>query len=85
LAGKSRPESRLRFNFIDGIKRMPVHVAPADALNWMETERANLYSAVSYATDTSRHVYTIALSSAMDEFLCAGDRGIRRWLCIETP
>jgi hypothetical protein len=39
------------------------------AIAWMEVGRANLYAAASYAADTVRHAYTIALSAAMVGFL----------------
>jgi tetratricopeptide (TPR) repeat protein/transcriptional regulator with XRE-family HTH domain len=47
----------------------PPIASASQAVSWMETERANLYAAASYAAATSRYPYTIALSAAMTGFL----------------
>ena len=47
----------------------PAIASTIEAIDWMESERANLYAAASYAAETSRHAYTIALSVALAGFL----------------
>jgi len=51
----------------------PAHQPPiasvGQAISWMESERMNLYAVASYAAETGRRAYTIALSAAMAGFL----------------
>jgi len=47
----------------------PSMTSASQAVSWLETERANLYAAASFATAAGRHPYTIALSAAMARFL----------------